>query len=213
MAASPSQRRSSRLVQRKGSGLQAIRFLANFPVVYFIRHGTPDWSRKDLAYHRPPGPPLVTTGELEAAEVGRFLRDNSVRNVWYSPLERTHRTAVLAAAISELGLRCEEELMEVQPGESIDALRARIWPVWDRAVAHSLAFGPIALVTHGGPITAMLSALHLPGDVLAHYARLFDGGNPVPPCGVWKAARPGADELWDVSLAFVPEAYRSKLMV
>ena len=70
-------------------------------------------------------------------------------------------------------------------------------------------FFPVPLLL----LTAMLSALHLPGDVLAHYARLFDGGNPVPPCGVWKAARPGADELWDVSLAFVPEAYRSKLMV
>ncbi len=193
--------------------MHAYRYFAHYPVVYFVRHGTPDWSRTDLIYHIPPGPTLVPAGELEAAEVGRYLRDQGVRQFWYSPLERTHRTAQLAGSICEAGLRCEDDLREMQPGETLDNVRSRLWPVWERAVAHSLAQGPLALVTHGGPITAMLSALQLPGDVLAHYARLFDRGNPVPPCGAWKAVRPGADELWDVSLAFVPAQYRPKLMV
>lgn len=193
--------------------MHAYRYFAHYPVVYFVRHGTPDWSRTDLIYHIPPGPTLVPAGELEAAEVGRYLRDQGVRQFWYSPLERTHRTAQLAGSICEAGLRCEDDLREMQPGETLDNVRSRLWPAWERAVAHSLAQGPLALVTHGGPITAMLSALQLPGDVLAHYARLFDRGNPVPPCGAWKAVRPGADELWDVSLAFVPAQYRPKLMV
>jgi broad specificity phosphatase PhoE len=193
--------------------VQAYRTLRHYPLVYFIRHGTPDWSRTDLAYHVPPGPSLVASGEREAAEAGRFFRDHGVRQMWFSPLERTHRTAQIAGAVCEAVLRCEDDLRELQPGETLEHVRSRVWPVWERAIAHSLAHGPLALVTHGGPITAMLSALHLPGDVLAHYSRLFDHGNPVPPCGVWKAARPGADEMWDVSLAFVPEAYRSKLLV
>ena len=192
--------------------MQGYRYIARHPIVYFVRHATPDWSRTDIAYHIPPGPPLVPSGELEAAEVGRFLRDQGVRQLWHSPLERTHRTAMLAAAVCDAGVRCEELLREIHPGEGHDTIRDRLWPVWERAVAHSLSNGPLALVTHGGPISTMLAALHLPGDVLAYYTRLFDRGNPVPPAGVWKAARPGADELWDVSLAFVPVEYRKKLL-
>lgn len=192
--------------------MQSYRYLVRHPVVYLVRHATPDWSRTDLVYHVPPGPSLVPAGEREAGELGRYLREQGVRQVWHSPLERTLQTATLAAAVCEAGVRCEHDLREIQPGESLDTVRQRLWPTWERAVSHSLSNGPLALVTHGGPMTAMLTALHLPGDVLAHYTRIFDRGNPAPPCGTWKAARPGADELWDVSLAFVPEHYRKQLM-
>lgn len=184
-----------------------------FPVVYLVRHATPDWSRVDLPYHLPPGPSLVPLGEAEAAEVGRYLRQVGVQFIWYSPLERTRHTAEIAATITEAIAHREDGLRELQPGETVEAVRSRFEPVWDRAVALSTTSGPVALVTHGGPIAFMLDKLQLPGDIISHYKRLFDRGNPVPPGGVWKAARPAADGLWDVSLAFVPDAYRGKLMV
>lgn len=184
-----------------------------FPVVYLVRHATPDWSRVDLPYHLPPGPPLVPQGEEEAVEVGRYLRQVGVQFLWYSPLERTRRTAEIAATVTEAVARQEDGLREWQPGETTHSLRTRFDPVWERAIALSFTSGPVALVTHGGPIAYMLDRLELPGDILTHYKRLFDRGNPVPPAGVWKTSRPAADGLWDVSLAFVPEAYRRRLMV
>ena len=45
------------------------------PTVYLVRHATPDWSLKDIPYHLPPGPPLTSVGDKEAAEFWqRFYR-------------------------------------------------------------------------------------------------------------------------------------------
>jgi len=191
----------------------ARRYTVPHPIVYFVRHATPDWSRTDLVYHIPPGPPLVPAGEAEAGELGQYLLSQGIRQVWHSPLERTRRTAELAASVCDAGLRCELGLSEMRPDETHDRVRERLWPVWQEAISYSLTHGPLALVTHGGPILTMLQALNLPQDVLQFYMRVFDRGNPVPPAGVWKAVRPGSDSLWDVSLAFVPQAYRSRLAV
>lgn len=183
------------------------------PLIYLARHATPDWSRTDLAYHIPPGPPLVPQGEAEAAELGRFLRAAGVTRLLASPLERARRTAEIAAAVAEVPVQVDEALAEWRPDEQAEHIRARFWPAWERVVAQSLPAGPIAWVTHGGPIGFFLEALGLPKDTLAYYRRLFDRNNPVPPAGVWKANRPASGEPWDVSLAFVPEAYRRRLVV
>ncbi|MBP7691598.1 MAG: histidine phosphatase family protein [Anaerolineales bacterium] len=183
------------------------------PIIYLARHATPDWSRTDLPYHLLPGPPLVPQGEAEAAELGRFLREAGVSRLYTSPLERARRTAEIAAAVAERPVQVEAALAEWRPEENADHIRARFWPVWEQVLAQSLPAGPIMLVTHGGPIGFFLAALGLPRDTLAYYKRTFDRTNPVPPAGVWKAARPAAGEPWDLSLAFVPAAYRHKLVV
>jgi broad specificity phosphatase PhoE len=186
--------------------------------VYLVRHGTPDLTRTDLPYHLIPGPPLTPQGELEAAAVGRFLRDNGVRQLWASPLERTWRTAVLAAAEvafavgSTVEISLDHCLAEMQPGETHDDVRVRMWPAWERAVGHARARGPAAIVTHGGPITAILQALQVPQALLDEYGRRFDHGNPLPPAGAWRVTMPppgaagGAPgAAWETQLAFVPD--------
>lgn len=183
------------------------------PTLYLARHATPDWSRTDLPYHVPPGPPLVPQGEAEAAEMGRFLREAGVVRLLASPLERARHTAEIAAGVAERPFVVEAALAEWQPTEKPEDIRARFWPVREQTVAHSLQAGPLAWVTHGGPIGFFLDELGLPKDTLAYYKRTFDRSNPVPPGGVWKLTRPASGEPWDVSLAFVPEAYRRKLMV
>lgn len=183
------------------------------PTLYLARHATPDWSRTDLPYHLPPGPPLVPQGEDEAAELGRFLRAAGVTRLYASPLERARRTAEIAASVAELPFQVEAAIAEWRPEEKTEHIRVRFWPVWERVIAQSLQSGPIALVTHGGPIGFFLDELGLPKDTLAYYKRTFDRNNPAPPAGVWKAARPASGEPWDVSLAFVPDAYRKKLIV
>ncbi len=183
------------------------------PTIYLVRHATPDWSRTDIPYHIPPGPPLVPQGEAEAAELARYLREAGVARLLASPLERTRRTAEIVASVTEAPLQVDDALAEWAPHEQTDHIRTRFWPVWERAIAISLQSGPVVLVTHGGPIGFFLDELGLPKDTLAYFKRTFDRGNPVPPAGVWKAARPAAGEPWDLHLAFVPDAYRKKLVV
>jgi broad specificity phosphatase PhoE len=182
------------------------------PVVYLVRHATPDWSRTDIPYHIPPGPPLVPQGEAEAGQAGRFLREAGVKRLYASPLERTLRTAEIVAAIAETPFLREEALTEWGPGDNAATVRQRLWPFWESVHAQSLHLGPLALVTHGGPIGLLLDELGVPKDTLAYYKRVFDRSNPVPPAGIWKATRPASGEPWDVSLAFVPEAYRKRLV-
>jgi probable phosphoglycerate mutase len=183
------------------------------PILYLIRHATPDWSRTDLPYHIPPGPPLIPQGEEEAAHVGRFLRSVGVRHLYASPLERAWRTAQIAASVVEAPFQREPALTEWGPSDNAVSVRDRLWPFWENVCAQSLRAGPLALVTHGGPIAVMLDELGLPKDTMAYYKRVFDRNNPVPPAGVWKATRPASGEPWDLSLAFVPEAYRKRLVV
>ena len=183
------------------------------PLLYLTRHATPDWSRTDIPYHLPPGPPLVPQGEDEAAQLGRFWRETGVARVFASPLERARRTAEIAAGVAEIPVQIEEAIAEWRPEEKVEDIRARFWPVWERMIALSLQVGPIALVTHGGPIGFFLDELGLPKDTLAYFKRTFDRNNPVPPGGVWKFSRPASGEPWDIVLAFVPEVYRKKLVV
>ena len=178
--------------------------------LYLVRHATPDWSRTDISYTLPPGPPLTPQGEQEAAALGEFLREAGVRQVFYSPMERCRRTAELAAAALGLEPQADPGLGEWQPGEAEAVVRARFLPVWERLSANGHGAGPAALVTHGGPIAMMLAQLGLDANALAHYRKTFDRNNPLPPAGVWRATRTQPDGPWELHLVYMPETYRKK---
>src|SRR5258707_2722188 len=103
------------------------------PTIYLIRHATPDWSRTDLVYHLPPGPPLAARGEAEAAKLGDFLRDMAVGHIFPSPLARCLRTAEIAAAPAGLTPQEDTRLAEWRPDEKAPDVRARLWPAWVHA--------------------------------------------------------------------------------
>jgi probable phosphoglycerate mutase len=178
--------------------------------LYLIRHATPDWSRTDLTYHLPPGPPLVQQGEREAEQLGTYLKEAGVTAIYSSPLERCLRTAQIAGAAINLPVQIEPGLTELVPGESSDGVQARLRPVFESAREASQA-GPVALITHGGPIALLLAQLGLLPEAINHYKRLFDRNNPLPPAGAWQAAQRNGG--WELTLSFVPEAYRAKLYV
>jgi broad specificity phosphatase PhoE len=180
------------------------------PTVYLARHATPDWSRTDIPYHLPPGPPLTAQGEREAVLLGSFLHDMGVCQLQASPLERCLRTAEIAAREAGVPSQVDTRLAEWLPGEKKDDVLKRIWPAWERAVAACADGRPIVLVTHGGPIGVLLKELGLPADELAQYQRSFDRSNPVPPAGVWRAIRPDPARGWALDLAFTPEPTREK---
>ena len=182
-------------------------------MIFLVRHATPDWSRIDLSYHLPPGPPLTPQGEREATALAEYLRSVGVRQLYTSPLERCLRTAQIVAEALGVPALQEAGLREWVPGESETEVRARFRPVWERAgggETNGHQPEPAALITHGGPIALLLADLGMDANTLAHYRRTFDRNNPLPPAGVWRVARPAPGAPWQLTLAYLPEAYRKK---
>lgn len=179
--------------------------------LYLVRHATPDWSRTDLPYHLPPGPPLTAQGEAEAVETAAFLRTAGLRAVFTSPLERCQRTADIISGVCGLTPQVHPALAEMHPGEGLEVTLARVWPLWEMLTAPEANPAPVALVTHGGPTRAVLEKLGADPALLERYRRVFDRGNPVPPAGVWRVHR--TETGWSAGLHFTPAAYRKLWML
>jgi len=177
-------------------------------LIYLIRHATPDWSRTDIRYDVPPGPPLTAQGEAEATKLGEFLHTAGVRKIYASPLERTQRTAALAAQAGSIPVIEALELAEWKRGESETEILARFTPFWTNAWAESTDGGPIAFVTHGGPIRMLLQHLKLDQAEIDFYRRQFDRDNPVPPAGAWAVSQPAGAGSWQLELAFTPQPHQ-----
>jgi broad specificity phosphatase PhoE len=175
--------------------------------LYLIRHATPDWNRKDIRYDIPPGPPLTAKGEAEAAQLGEFLKTTNIAHIYTSPLERTTRTAQIAAAALGLVVETKHELAEWVLGEHETAVLSRCRVCLDAAFDESETRGPIALVTHGGPIRLLLADLGLDAAEMAYYRKLFDNDNPVPPAGVWRVTRNNGGHFEKPELVFTPQPY------
>lgn len=179
------------------------------PTIYLVRHATPDWSRTDIRYDIPPGPPLVAQGEAEAARLGEFLRTVNAYKVYASPLERAKRTANIAAEIANLSVLEELAIAEWRRGESEQEVLARMLPFWEQICRESSEQGPIVIVSHGGPIRMMLHHLKLEQAEVDFYRKQFDRDNPVPPAGAWQATRSRFDDRWQLQLAFTPQPHQA----
>ncbi len=139
------------------------------PVVFLARHGTPDWNMPGIRYDIPPGPPLVPQGEEEAAKLGKFLKSQSVQLIYASPLVRARRTAEIAAEIAGVQVEVVDAVAEYRREENDAQVFARFNPVFLRAWAEAAQYGPVAIVSHGGPVRVMLENLGGIPDVLWHY--------------------------------------------
>ena len=173
-------------------------------ILYLVRHAAPDWSRSDLVYHLPPGPPLTADGRQQAAAVGAYLLHMNVRQFFSSPLERCFHTAQIAAAIAGASIVMADELIEWQPGEQTSVVQSRLRPIIERAASIAQQTGPVALFTHGGPIGALLLELGMDEPALAQH-RIYDHHNPVPTAGAWRAQRAHTGAAWELQLTFKPE--------
>ncbi len=172
-------------------------------LIYLSRHAQPDRTRTDLPYHLIPGPPLTEPGLQEAVQLGEFFRQVGVHKIIASPLERCIHTARVAAEIAGASLEIEPALGEWQPGEKSEDVRRRMLPVFEKACQNGEGNSPAALVTHGGPIGALLEALGMDRATLLR-DHTYDYGNPVPTAGVWRAEKDGIESPWKLSLAFTP---------
>ena len=173
--------------------------------IYLIRHATPDWGRTDIPYDIPPGPGLVELGEIEAAQLGEFIRQAGIKKLYHSPLERAKRTAQISAEIAGILIEEEVGLAEWRSGENEQQVATRFLSIWPRILSESETSGPIGLVTHGGPAGIMLLKLGLSEPTLETHRKLFDHRNPLPPAGVWLAEKLPGSEQWVLSLVFSPK--------
>jgi len=173
--------------------------------LYFIRHATPDWSRTDIPYMTPPGPPLTPKGQKEAAALGAFLKDQGVVKLYYSPFERTTRTAQIAAGVTEIPCLEEPRLAEWHSEvEAAQQVSQRMLSMLEEAKTESEQIGPIGLVTHGGPVAVLLKELGLDDEKLTAFNRKFDHANPLPPAGAWEAEWDETSGSWNLDLKFIP---------
>jgi broad specificity phosphatase PhoE len=176
-------------------------------ILYLIRHATPDWSRKEIPYFYPPGPPLNETGLEEAGMLANFFQFSDLKRIYSSPLDRCLATAETIAAQNGLGIQIEPGLSEHRPGEARAEVRKRLEPVLEQALQEARQ-GPVALVTHGSPIEIILEQLGLPAVELNEMKNRFDHHNPAPPAGVWEACR--SISGWNLSLVFDPQNARTE---
>lgn len=177
------------------------------PIVYLARHATPDWHRTDIRYDVAPGPDLVPQGEAEAAQLGDFLHRAGVTRIVASPLVRTRRTAEIAGAIAGAPVIIDDAVREYSREENDQLVYARFLPALSTLLAEAAFTGPVAIVTHGGPIRVMLENLGLDRNELWHYRRQFDHQNPLPPAAVWELTHPLPDQPWQMRMVFSPTPY------
>lgn len=173
--------------------------------IFLIRHATPDWHRRDIPYDILPGPMLTAKGEKEAEALAAFLNSQDVTKLYHSPFERAARTAIIASGIN--GIPCVEEarLTEWRGRDETESdVRARMKAVFEDACAEAAQAGPIGLVSHGGPIGALLQELGIDAAELASYRTKFDTTNPLPPAGAWEVVPNGRENSWNLHLTFIP---------
>lgn len=174
--------------------------------IFLVRHATPDWARKDIPYDIHPGPVLAPKGEKEAEALAEFLKSQGVVKIYYSPFERGAGTARIVSAAN--GIPCIEEigLKEWREIDEPEAhVRQRMATVFERVAKESSEVGPIALVSHGGPIALLLQELGIHKEELARYRKMFDTTNPVPPAGVWQVEKVDGEEKLNLQLVFTPK--------
>ena len=176
----------------------------NMTKIYLVRHASPDWSMTNIPYDIHPGPPLSPKGEKEAEALAVYLKAQGIVRLYYSPFARSARTAQIILARTRIPCIEEIRLVEWQKDEKADKVAERMSLVFDDIARESAVIGPVALVSHGGPIACLLQSLGIEKDTLSIFRKKFDGSNPLPPAGVWTADWNEDEKTWHLNPQFMP---------
>ncbi|MEZ4609899.1 MAG: histidine phosphatase family protein [Caldilineaceae bacterium] len=88
----------------------------------------------------------------------------------------------------------QSAIAEYRREEDEATVPARMLTAWQAIVDESRRHGPIAIVSHGGPVRVLLEHFGVDHDELWHYRRQFDHQNPLPPCGIWAVTINGDEQ-------------------
>jgi broad specificity phosphatase PhoE len=94
-----------------------------------------------------------------------------------------------------------DDLREWQPGETREEVQQRMLRALEVARQAANDEPPYVLITHGGPIAALLLALGMDENRLDSY-RVFDHRNPLPPAGAWRVMQADGEPDWACELIF-----------
>jgi broad specificity phosphatase PhoE len=128
---------------------------------------TPDWNHRNIPYDILPGPLLTPQGEKEAEVLAAFLESEGVGKLYHSPFARAAKTAQIISAINRIPCLEESRLAEWRMQEETEIqVRRRMKAIFDQSLAEAAGTGSIGLVSHGGPIGAVLQELGIDPDEL-----------------------------------------------
>ena len=152
---------------------------------WFLRHGETDWNAEGRSQGQT-DIPLNRVGEMQAARAARTLVSTPIATIVASPLGRARVTAEAVAAVLNLPIGLDPELMEVNfgdqeglpmgdwydewiagdytplGGESFSELRVRTVSAINRATALP---GPVLIVAHGALWRAFRYEAGLPANI------------------------------------------------
>lgn len=165
--------------------------------IYIVRHAAPQQGT-NIPYDRVPGPPLAELGRGEARAAALYLSHCGIEKLYASPLDRAMETAAIIAEETGLERETVEDIREMRNDEPFERVRERMAAFLARLEANPAS--PVAFVSHGSPVRAMLHLLSK--DTLDLTPYNFHGGNPLPTAGIWRAVRDGA--AWKLELIFEP---------
>ena len=123
-------------------------------LIYLVRHAQADL-HTSLPYHTLPGPPLTPAGLEQAAAAARVLEHCGLARVVSSPWRRCTQTAEPLRVRFGVELTLDDDLGEMQPGESATELTACIL----RAALSHADGDAVALVSHAAPLEKLLLSL------------------------------------------------------
>jgi broad specificity phosphatase PhoE len=136
-----------------------------------------------------PGPCLTSEGRRQARDMAAVLRGEGIRMLYASPYLRCQQTAQTIGETLQLTVHTCPAIKERDVWEGLAGLYERVGRFVDYAVALD---GPVLLVTHGGPMLAVLDHLY------GHYDRslcAFDGDSPCAPSGILRLAETKVEVL------------------
>lgn len=169
--------------------------------LFIVRHAHP-LQGTDIPYDRVPGPPLSEVGRAEARAAALYLSNCGLARLFTSPLDRALQTAAAIAEETRLSPVVDEGVAEMRNDEPFERVRGRMRDFQLRLEADGA--GPVAVVTHGSPIRALLQGMS--GDAIDLSGYNFPGGNPSPTAGIWRASRNPSG--WALELIFEPARIR-----
>lgn len=148
---------------------------ANYPKIWFLRHGQTEWNRVSRLQGQLDSP-LTDQGKAEAARQALIMPDILAQNpaLWVSPLGRTRQTADIALCGYEY--QTDPRLMEIDAGNWQGMLRSEIMvqnPQWaannpTALEIYELAEGGEGLQSLQNRVISFLDDLSTPTVVVAH---------------------------------------------
>lgn len=127
-------------------------------MIWWVRHGESTWNAAGLHQGSNRLPPLTARGRRQAQDVGSFLADQGVEELWSSPAVRALQTAAVIGRWCGVSVAVEPALIECDRDEAEGAAAGRLGAF----LRHGSTDRVVVAVSHGETIRAVAQLLGHP---------------------------------------------------